>query len=227
MSSLQAHTRNGFSIYQCKAETDCYKSIHNTSSVAKRIKKLVTELNLDEFIRNKFGDRLSKHHVFDIVFSGCPNGCSKPQINDIGIMGRSIIAINQAECISCMKCIRACKENALKIVESAVIVDDKACVGCSECVRACPVDAIIETNKGYRVIAGGRLGRHPQLALEVVPFVNEAELDSVVRGLIEYFKEYATTEERLADTIARLGIESVQQYLQKNYLQKNTEEQSA
>lgn len=215
MSNQEAGTRKGFSILQCKAITTCHKAIQNTDALAKQITDLLEEMKFEDFIYNKFGQRLAKHNVFDIVFSGCPNGCSRPQINDIGIMARAIIEINHNECIACMNCVEKCKENALVWDGEQILFDTDQCIGCGDCVRVCPTDAIKQMITGYRIIAGGRLGRHPQLAMEIIPFIEEDLVVDAIRGLIIYFMENAKKEERLADVIGRLGKESINTYISK------------
>lgn len=215
MSNQQAGTRKGFSILQCKAITTCHKAIQNTETLAKQIDEMLNKMKFEEFIYDKFGQRLAKHNVFDIVFSGCPNGCSRPQINDIGIMARAIIDVNHEDCIACMRCVEKCKENALVWDGTQILFDIDQCIGCGDCVRVCPTSAIQQMINGYRIIAGGRLGRHPQLAIEIIPFIEEDLVVDAVRGLIEYFMENAKKEERLADLIGRLGKESIYHYIKK------------
>jgi len=215
MDNQKIASRKGFSVVQCKAADFCTRAVKNTDHVAQQIENLLEDIHLDQLIRQKFGDKIAKHHVFEIVFSGCPNGCSKPQINDIGIMAKATVDVDCSQCIACMKCVTKCKENALVWDGEQILIAYEQCIGCGDCVAICPTNAISKVQVGYRIIAGGRLGRHPQLALEIFPFVTEEHVMSIVEGLVEYFQQYAEKDERLADVIARLGVQSVHEYLQK------------
>jgi dissimilatory sulfite reductase (desulfoviridin) alpha/beta subunit len=214
MDNQKIVSRKGFSVVQCKAADFCVRAVKNTDHVAQQIENMLDVIQLDQLIRQKFGDKLAKHHVFEIVFSGCPNGCSKPQINDIGIMAKATVNVDCSKCIACMKCVGGCKENALVWDGEQILIAHEQCVGCGDCIKMCPTNAISQVQVGYRIIAGGRLGRHPQLALEIFPFVPEENVVEITKGLIEYFQHYAQKGERLADVIARLGVQSVHEYLQ-------------
>ncbi|OEH85176.1 hypothetical protein BHU72_06080 [Desulfuribacillus stibiiarsenatis] len=212
-SQNPTNNRIGFAVSQCKAIQGCPKAVVDTSLVAESIARVVEEMKLDEIIRHKFGERIANHHVFDIVFSGCPNGCSKPQINDLAIMARSIVEVNLDQCISCMRCLNVCKEDAIDFIDQKIVINQDHCVGCDECVRVCPTSAIENLDTGYRILVGGKLGRHPQLAVEAVPFVKGEEVEDIVRQIITYFKEYSLKHERFGDLIKRTGIEALQEYL--------------
>lgn len=45
-------------------------------------------------------------------------------------------------CISCMLCVKACKFDAIKIVNFCAVIDDVKCVNCGLCAKVCPVKCI-------------------------------------------------------------------------------------
>lgn len=47
-----------------------------------------------------------------------------------------------AGCIGCMKCVKACEYEAVKVENFCAKVDYEKCVGCGKCHEACPVKAI-------------------------------------------------------------------------------------
>lgn len=47
-----------------------------------------------------------------------------------------------AGCIGCMKCVKACPQEAIAIDRFCAKVDYSKCIGCGECVSQCPVGAI-------------------------------------------------------------------------------------
>jgi dissimilatory sulfite reductase (desulfoviridin) alpha/beta subunit len=49
---------------------------------------LIDSQGLAQRLHTRIGDRDGLPHKFKIAISGCPNGCTKPRENDLGIMGR-------------------------------------------------------------------------------------------------------------------------------------------
>ncbi len=115
-------------------------------------------------------DDLMSHSRLKIAASGCPNACSQVQIKDLGIIAY-ISPELVGECVACGECERVCREGGVEVGEVAVFNEN--CIGCGDCVRACPENAIGGEVR-FRVLAGGRLGRHPKLA-EVVGDVSSLE----------------------------------------------------
>lgn len=218
MSEIKSQNKaksEGFVIGQCKATNHCPKAIVNTEGLAAQIADLAHSVKLDSLIRQKFGAKLAKHHIFSIVFSGCPNGCSRPQIQDIGIMATAKVAVNHQVCIACMRCISVCKEHAMSFDGREIVIDQDRCIGCGDCIRACPVSAVAQTDRAYRILAGGRLGRHPRLAEELYSFVPEEQVVPIVEKIIYYFRDFAEPHERLADVMARNGADELRKYIEK------------
>ena len=50
--------------------------------------------------------------------------------------------INQEKCISCGKCFKVCKFDAITVTGREYKVEEISCEGCKVCVELCPVDAI-------------------------------------------------------------------------------------
>ena len=48
----------------------------------------------------------------------------------------------KAGCIGCMKCVKACEYDAVKVENFCAKVDYDKCIGCGKCHEACPVKAI-------------------------------------------------------------------------------------
>lgn len=58
-------------------------------------------------------------------------------------MIRKIIKINEELCNGCGKCVSACHEGAIKIINNkAKLIRDDYCDGLGDCLPACPVNAI-------------------------------------------------------------------------------------
>lgn len=198
--------RKGYSIIQCKARNACPKMIATTGELADKIEKLLEAEQIDQYIKSKFGPRVAKHNTIEIVFSGCPNGCSLPQIKDIAIMGRSKLELIKKHCTACQDCMAVCREGALSVVNGQPHLDQDKCIGCNDCLQVCPLGTIVEVSKGYRLLAGGRLGRHPHLAIEIEAFLTAEEVVPAVKKILDFYKKNSRSRERLADMIRRLNV---------------------
>ena len=55
----------------------------------------------------------------------------------------------KAACIGCMKCVKACEHDAVKVENFLASVDPEKCIGCGKCHEVCPVGCIdLITPKG-------------------------------------------------------------------------------
>ncbi|MBP7635237.1 4Fe-4S binding protein [Candidatus Ozemobacteraceae bacterium] len=107
------------------------------------------------------------HLRFSIGIAACPNACSRPQIMDVGFIRAEYPSIPAGHCTGCGACLSACREGCLSLRDGRIDCAFATCVGCGACRTACPVEAIAPEREGFRVLVGGRLGRHPRLATEL------------------------------------------------------------
>jgi len=142
-----------------------------------------------------------------IAVTGCPNSCAKPQENDIGLMGAVEPGLNEEKCTGCGLCQKVCPNKAISIVEGRPVIDKTRCLLEGRCISSCPVDAMQEQRRGYLLYAGGKIGRKAQLGRVVADFVRENEVTEAVEKVLAAFETLAQKGERIADTIARVGIE--------------------
>ena len=131
----------------------------------------------------------------------CPNACSQPQIKDIGIIGAVLPVLSGEECTLCNACVDTCKENAIILNTEKEIpeISMTCCVACGICIQECPTGTIIEGERGYRVQLGGKLGRHPKLAVELPGLYHLDKVLDIVSQCIEFYKENSTHGKRFAD----------------------------
>ena len=194
----------GYQMDACFGAGGCPNRI-TSHDLQEKIEKIFQSAHFAEFLRNQVGENLKFHHEFRITVSDCPNACSQPQIKDIGIIAAQKPMVTQNECIRCEECVEACKENAVVLPLSAEkpIIDLGLCVKCGQCIRACPTGTIDSDKTGFRVLVGGKLGRHPRLARELQGIYSEAEVLDVVRRAIDYYKAKSKNGERFAELVEK------------------------
>ena len=155
-------------------------------------------------------------HKFKIAVGGCPNNCVKPNLNDVGIIGQRIPVVDTEKCKGCKKCAieAACPNKVAKVVDGKIRIDTENCRHCGRCVGKCPFHTIEEGSYGYKIYIGGRWGKNVSRgrALGKI-FTSEEEALDVIEKAIIFFRENGKKGERFAETIERIGFESVEKQL--------------
>lgn len=96
---------------------------------------------------------------------------------------------------------KKCAELAIAI--DPLFIDATLCLGCAACT-ICSFGAIQAAPKSYRVLLGGKLGRHPRLAHELGRFDLPNAL-IVLRKTLDLFMANHRPGMRLGDLILELG----------------------
>jgi len=159
----------------------------------------------DKLYEKKKGSKIRFHDMFRIAISGCPNGCSRPQIADIGVKGAVRPEFDPADCESCGSCAEACPDNAISMDSGLPWFNMEACQGCKSCMRSCPRQCIELSSSSLKVTAGGKLGRRPMFGKKVAEVETSKELIKIVDSLFEDYLTNAGTRERFGDYIMRTG----------------------
>lgn len=156
-------------------------------------------------------------HKFKFGVTGCQNNCLKAEENDVGIKGGMNIAYKEDDCISCGVCVKACRQEALKMVDGKVELDAEKCNHCGRCVKSCPVDAW-EGTPGYIVSFGGTFGNNIYKGEELLPLIPDKEtLFRVTDAAITFFEKNANPSERFRKTLQRVGEEDFRKQLKEAY----------
>ena len=165
-----------YQVKTCRgAEINCPFLITDSGILADKIRKRLEELNFTEKLIAKIEGQILPHHTMKLAVSGCPNSCSMPQIKDFGVHAiESVYVDPSCECIECMKCVESCREDAITVKNGQVSIDKEKCVHCGLCAKVCPVGSIKAEEKKYRVMIGGKVGRHPKFALDLLPRADES-----------------------------------------------------
>ncbi|WP_457553954.1 4Fe-4S dicluster domain-containing protein [Desulfobacula sp.] len=183
----------GYELSTCFGGDGCPNSAVSCTRLAKEIETILEKAKIRSFLKENVSGDLKFHHEFRVALSDCPNACSRPQIVDIGIIGAVFPGTFDEPCTLCSACVDACDENAIALDEEneTPLIDYDRCLMCAKCIRVCPTGTIQEKEKGYRVLLGGRLGRHPRLAMEVKGLHTHDDVLRIVEKCLNFYKEHS------------------------------------
>lgn len=144
-------------------------------------------------------------HKCKIGVVGCANNCAKANINDIGILGRTIPEFNLDKCVGCGLCVKSCRQKALQVVDKKVVHNKDLCVNCGECVRVCKLKAATAKEKGAEIFVGGRFGRAIRIGDSLGKIFKEEEIMPQVDKIMDFYKKVGEKGERISGVMDRLG----------------------
>jgi anaerobic sulfite reductase subunit C len=191
----------GYQIDTCFGSSGCPNPANTCDVLVKKIGSLLDDADLLNFLKKRVQGDLKYHHEFRVTLAECPNACSQPQIKDIGIIGAVIPEATGEACTGCKACIEACIEKCITLdsKKNVPVIDHKRCLKCGKCIHACPSETLATGQKGFRVQLGGKLGRHPRLAVELEGILSETEVLRLVKTCIDYYKKHSNHGERFAE----------------------------
>lgn len=202
----------GYAVETCFGAEGCPHGVVESRDLVSAIEALLAGKKLREILRERVQGPLKLHHEFRVSVSSCPNACSRPQIVDVGILGACVPRMAHPEsCTLCGACGAACGEEAIaeKPGEDRVEIDSSRCLACGRCIRACPFGVLEEERSGYRVLLGGRLGRHPRLGREVSGLHTAGEVLELVERCVDHIIRHSKGGERFGILIDRIPMEDV------------------
>ncbi len=153
-----------------------------------------------------------------IAISGCPNACTSPMLNEIGIMGRVRPVRTPGLCTGCGTCVEYCKENAIQIKNGVSVLDPKKCVQCGVCIHSCPFNIIQAEHRHYLILVGGRRGRHPHIGRDLITVEREEQVVSVVEKIITWVYRRAWSGRLLSEQMDDLQFEIFKKEISKGLL---------
>ena len=199
----------GYQVDACFGASGCPHRTVASESLVDAIEKRLAGADLLGFLRQQVTGGLKYHHEFRISIADCPNACSQPQIKDVGIIGAASPVVTDAPCSACGACLDACREDAVGMSPTGALADIAAsrCIHCGACVNACPTGTLSIGRKGYRVLIGGRLGRHPRLARELPGIFDAPTVLLMLDDFLAYYKTHSTRGRRFAHLLSDADID--------------------
>ena len=193
----------GFQMEACFGPTGCPNAVVVSPDLVRKLEDYLESRKLRDFLKEKVQGPLKLHHEFRVSLSTCPNACSRPQIADFGIIGAWRPAVGPEPCTGCGACLEACPEKAIALPESldGPEINFDRCLACGQCLKVCSTGTLTEGEKGYRVLVGGKLGRHPQLGEELAGIYSEEDLLTTLDRTLDHYQQYNKKGERLGEVL--------------------------
>ncbi len=190
----------GYDISTCFGGDGCPNTANSCAELVVEIQALMEKADILSFLKANVSGGLKFHHEFRLSLSDCPNACSRPQIVDIGIIGAVRPGTGEEDCTLCSACVDACVDGAICLDQKKEqpIIDQALCLLCSKCITACPTGTIEERERGFRVLLGGRLGRHPRLAMEVSGILSRNQVLTIVENSLNFYKTHSKNGQRFS-----------------------------
>jgi len=207
LSGMAAEVR-GYQLDTCFGPGGCPNRSVISDDLLKGLERILQQADLLSFLKEQVGDNLKFHHEFRVTVADCPNACSQPQIKDIGIIGAVAPTISDHACSGCRACVDVCPDDAVILDETAAI-DRQRCMACGKCVLACPTGTLGEKTKGYRVLLGGKLGRHPRLASELPGIYSEQDVLHIVDAGVALYKKKSRSGKRFGDLLTDADFDAL------------------
>jgi dissimilatory sulfite reductase (desulfoviridin) alpha/beta subunit len=137
-----------------------------------------------------------------IALSGCPNACTSPMLNEIGVIGRvKPVRTKERLCTGCGNCVYYCKENAIKITNGISVLDESKCVQCGVCVQSCHFDLVKVEDHHYLITVGGRRGRHPKIGRNLLTVESEDQVLFVIEKIVDWVYRRAWSGRLLSEQL--------------------------
>jgi anaerobic sulfite reductase subunit C len=199
----------GFQVETCFGPSGCPNRAVEGEGIAQELEQELLKRDLKAFLKEKVLGPLKMHHEFRVSLTCCPNACSRPQIVDFGIIGVKHPRISGEPCSQCGACLDVCKEEAIQLGQDSEkpVIDFDRCLSCGQCISVCPTGTLQEDSQGFRVLVGGKLGRHPQLGKDLGKIYSREEMLQVLDQYLDLYRTHCQKGERLGEILKRSGAQ--------------------
>ena len=160
-----------------------------------------------------------------IALSGCPNACTSPMLNEIGVIGRVRPLRTPGLCTGCGSCVQYCKEKAIKIRNGISELKEDSCVQCGVCIQSCHFNLLKAEHRHFLITVGGRRGRHPQIGRPLLTVETEEQVIFAIQKIVDWVYRRAWSGRLLSEQLDELHFEKFRQDITK--LMPDTNDNSA
>jgi anaerobic sulfite reductase subunit C len=150
-----------------------------------------------------------------IAISGCPNACTSPMLNEIGVIGRVRPLRTAGLCTGCGTCVQYCKEKAIKIRNGISELKEDKCVQCGVCIQSCHFDLLKAEHRHFLITVGGRRGRHPQIGRPLLTVETEEQVIFAIQKIVDWVYRRAWSGRLLSEQLDELHFEKFRQDITK------------
>ena len=150
-----------------------------------------------------------------IALSGCPNACTSPMLNEIGVIGRVRPLRTPGLCTGCGSCVEYCKEKAIKIRNGISELTDDKCVQCGVCIQSCHFDLLKAEHRHFLITVGGRRGRHPKIGRQLLTVETEEQVIVAIQKIVDWVYRRAWSGRLLSEQLDELHFEKFRQDIEK------------
>ena len=203
-------SQGAYTIALCRGKSACPFGLVALEPIRAAVETVLADSPWNTHVDTAHGGQIRPHDRLRIALSACPNGCSQPHIQDIGLIAALRPSEVASTCTGCGQCEKTCREAAILVQNGRAVTRPKACLACGECARVCPAHAILCEPIGFRLLLGGRLGRHPAMATELSGLYTQDHIPNVIRNLLRLLLREARPGERPGQALTRLAIKQVE-----------------
>jgi len=202
-----------YSLTTCRGKDFCPFGLVEVSPIKKSIETALNDAGWDMHLKSLHEKGVRPHHRLRIAVAACPNGCSQPQIHDIGLIAASRPCQIAPECNGCGRCEKTCREAAIFVQDGRAVIRPNTCLACGECAKLCSAEAILCEPIGFRLLLGGHMGRHPEWATELSGLYTPDQIPFTLKLLILLLIRETRHGERPSQTFTRLGFEHIEHHI--------------
>jgi dissimilatory sulfite reductase (desulfoviridin) alpha/beta subunit len=211
----------GYQIETCFGTGGCPKRVLDSKGLTQALEEKLSDKQLKAFLKRRVQGPLRMHHEFRISVSDCPNACSRPQIVDVGLIGACTPEVSEESCSLCQACVDVCRENAISLEDTSPVVKRCNCLSCGQCVEVCPTGTLKAGTRGYRIMVGGKLGRHPQLATEMPGIYKAHNALEIVDKCLDHYQRHCLKGERFGEILERTAMNGLGREFENNKKKEN------